>query len=111
MLVGLGPAAPAVLAASPEPFPSSGPSHTCPRVKVPQIYPGFPSSGIGPQEIDEFGHPTPTCGFADHLVRLAPRRIHEHKWGRVNGWNCVWVVAFEECKTHGVRIYAANPGD
>jgi hypothetical protein len=103
--------APLAVAASPERFPASGPHRSCPFVKVPEIYPGQEADGIGPQEIDVFGHGAPSCGQADHLLRVAPTRVPEHHWGRVNGWRCVWEVAWEECKRGGVRVYASSPGD
>jgi hypothetical protein len=101
----------AALGASPERFPLTGPHRICPYVKVPAIYPGYPPNANGPQEIDLFGHGWPSCGTADHLLRVAPARIPEHHWGRFNGWLCVWELAWEECKRGGVRVYAANPGD
>jgi hypothetical protein len=91
------------LAASPERFPMSGPHQSCPFVSVPQIYPGSRPSAIGPQEIDLFGRGAPSCAQADHLLRVAPVRITERRWGRVNGWHCVWEVGFEECKRGSVR--------
>ena len=80
-------------------------------MKVPEIYPGYPANGIGPQEIDLFGHGWPSCSTADHLLRVAPTKIPAHRWGRFDGWRCVWELVWEECKRGGVRVYAANPGD
>jgi hypothetical protein len=98
-------------AAVPESFPQSGPHRSCPFVTVPEIYPGYEPGGIGPQEIDEFGHGMPSCRFADRLLRTVPTRIPEKQWGSFEGWRCVWIVSWEECKRNHVRVYASNPGD
>jgi hypothetical protein len=97
--------------ASPEPFPTAERHWGCPQVRVPEIYPGYPSNGIGLQEIDLFGRHVPTCARADHLMRLVPTRIPKHRWGRMDGWRCVWVAAWEECKRSTTRVYASDPGD
>jgi hypothetical protein len=101
----------AALGASPESFPRVGPSRTCPQATVPQIYPGYPPGGIRPQEIDIFGRDGPSCAQAIRLLRLAPTKVAQHRWGRVGTWRCVWQVAWEECKRAAVRVYASNPGD
>lgn len=98
-------------AAAPESFPRSGPHRGCPFVTVPEIYPGYPPGGVGPQEIDEFGRGLPSCQFADRLLRTAPTRIPEKQWGKLAGWRCVWIVSWEECKRNQTRVYASNPGD
>lgn len=99
------------VAASPARLPSTNPHKSCPQVSIPQIYPGYDRSGIGPQEVDLYGRGWPSCSAADHLLRVAPKRIPEHRWGLISGWRCVWEVSYEECKRGDVRVFAVNPGD
>ena len=99
------------VAASPERFPTTGPHKSCPFVRVPEIYPGYPANGIGAQEIALFGGGWPSYGSADRLLRSAPTKVSEHRWRRFDGWRCVWEVGWEECKRARACVYVSNPGD
>jgi hypothetical protein len=62
-------------------------------------------------EIDIFGRPAPTCRSATRHIRSAVALIPEEAWGHIGGWACIWSVPEVYCGHHGVKIFAANPGD
>ena len=61
----------------------------------------------GPEEIEIFRRPAPTCRSATHILRLARLRVPVFSHSLIAGWRCDWYLGGGSCRRQRVVMDAS----